>query len=123
HDGRLFVVSVLVAAAVVVALGRVALRLEPAPGMRRRATILLLAGLGLACTAGIAAAALHSGGVTHTSSVGSYCPQTGVRFGCASSDARVEWWKEAWQSFEDRPVLGTGAASFELAHRLRRAEY
>ena len=123
HDGRLFLASVLITAVVVVALGRVALRLEPAPPMRRRASVLLLAAIALACTAGIAAAAVHSGGVTHTSSAGSYCPQTGVRFGCASSDARLEWWTEAWQSFEDRPLLGSGAASFELAHRLHRADY
>lgn len=37
-----------------------------------------------------------------------------------SSSSRWEWWKEAWFAFEDDPLLGTGAGSFELTHRMRR---
>jgi tetratricopeptide (TPR) repeat protein len=37
-----------------------------------------------------------------------------------SSSSRWLWWKEAWQAFEDQPLRGTGAGSFELTHRLLR---
>jgi hypothetical protein len=37
-----------------------------------------------------------------------------------SSSSRWQWWKEAWQAFEDQPVRGTGAGTFELTHRLLR---
>src|SRR5439155_2786113 len=30
---------------------------------------------------------------------------------------RWTWWKEAWRVFEDKPVGGKGAATFELARR------
>jgi hypothetical protein len=37
-----------------------------------------------------------------------------------SSTSRWQWWKEAWHAFEDQPLRGTGAGSFELTHRLLR---
>ena len=37
-----------------------------------------------------------------------------------NSTSRWQWWKEAWQAFEDQPLRGTGAGSFELTHRLLR---
>jgi O-antigen ligase len=37
-----------------------------------------------------------------------------------NSTSRWEWWKEAWHAFEDQPLRGTGAGSFELSHRLLR---
>ena len=57
------------------------------------------------------------------SAAGEHCTQGARRFACASSDARFDWWKQAWQSFEDEPLAGTGAGSFQLAHRLRREEF
>jgi len=36
------------------------------------------------------------------------------------SGSRWQWWKEAWQAFEDQPLRGTGAGSFELTDRLLR---
>jgi uncharacterized membrane protein YhaH (DUF805 family) len=44
------------------------------------------------------------------------------RLTSASSNFRWSWWEEAWQSWRDHPVDGTGAASFELSHRLLREE-
>src|SRR5206468_1564092 len=38
-----------------------------------------------------------------------------------NSNSRWQWWKEAWQAFEKQPLRGTGAGSFELSHRLFRA--
>ena len=40
------------------------------------------------------------------------------RLGTLSSNNRWEWWKEAWQVFQEKPVGGKGAASFVDA-RLR----
>ncbi len=39
------------------------------------------------------------------------------RFGSFSSNSRWTWWKEAWQLFEDKPLDGTGAATFAIARR------
>ncbi len=40
-----------------------------------------------------------------------------ARFGDFSSNSRWTWWEEAWQLFEDDPLGGTGAGSFEMARR------
>jgi hypothetical protein len=45
------------------------------------------------------------------------------RIGSFSSANRWTWWKEAWWAFTDRPLQGTGAGSFELAHRLERRDF
>ena len=37
-----------------------------------------------------------------------------------NSTSRWQWWKEAWHAFEDQPLRGTGAGTFELTHRLLR---
>jgi tetratricopeptide (TPR) repeat protein len=42
------------------------------------------------------------------------------RLATVSSNSRWGWWKEAWQAFEDQPVRGTGAGSFELTHHILR---
>jgi O-Antigen ligase len=123
QDGRLFLVAVAVAAIVISVAGRTALRLELSPAGRRRATVILLAVIVLAGAAGIVAAALHGSGSTNASAAGSHCTQGARRLACSSSDARLDWWKEAWQAFEDKPLLGTGAGSFGLSHRLHRASY
>jgi hypothetical protein len=39
-----------------------------------------------------------------------------------SSTSRWQWWQEAWHAFEDQPLRGTGAATFELTHRLLRTD-
>jgi hypothetical protein len=123
HDGRLFLLALVVAGAVVFVLARFLLRLEIAPLARRRATVGLFFALALGCAAGIVGVALHSGGATTPSAAGTHCAQSASRFACGSSDERLDWWKEAWHSFEDEPVIGSGAGSFELSHRLRRAQY
>jgi hypothetical protein len=79
--------------------------------------------IGLGAAAGIVGVALQSEGGTTTTAAGAHCVQGANRFACGSSDARFDWWREAWQSFEDEPLAGTGAGSFELSHRLRRAHF
>jgi O-Antigen ligase len=38
-----------------------------------------------------------------------------------SSTSRWQWWKEAWHAFEQQPLRGTGAGTFDLTHRLLRS--
>ena len=121
HDGRLFLLAVVVAALVVALVARRLARVEV--DGRRRATRALFAVVGIACVAGVVVVALNSGGATSASAAGAHCTQGAARFGCGSSDERLDWWGQAWAMFERRPIGGTGAASFELAHRLRRAEF
>jgi hypothetical protein len=42
------------------------------------------------------------------------------RIASASSSNRWRWWQEAWGSFVDNPVQGTGAGTFGLTDRLER---
>lgn len=37
-----------------------------------------------------------------------------------SSNNRLDWWREAAEAFKDEPVLGTGAGTFPIVHRLYR---
>ena len=41
-------------------------------------------------------------------------PTGGARLGSVSS-SRAGYWEEAWRAFEERPAIGLGAGSFELA--------
>jgi tetratricopeptide (TPR) repeat protein len=104
----LFVGAVLVAAAAVAALRYEARR--PLPGATRRLLLRVAAVVGgLALLAGATAVVLRGGGDV----VGS----GPSRVGAAGSNNRLSWWEEAWDAFEGEPLLGTGAGSFELAHR------
>ncbi|MFL6013073.1 MAG: O-antigen ligase family protein [Gaiellaceae bacterium] len=123
HDGRLFLLAVVLAAVVVAVVARRIARIRVEPDERRRTTLALFAVVGVACLAGVVVAALNTSGATSASAGGAHCAQGAARFGCGSSDERLDWWGQAWAMFERRPVGGTGAASFELAHRLRRAEF
>jgi O-antigen ligase len=123
HDGVLFLLVVIVLGVVAAALARRAFRLEPTPAAQQRATFALLVLLVLGAVGGIVGVALESGRSTNANAAGSYCVQSASRFACGSSDERLDWWKEAWQSFRDQPLRGTGAGSFQLAHMLRRTHY
>ena len=123
HDGLLFLMLVIVVGVVVAALARRAFRLEPTPAAQQRASFALLVLLVLGSVGGIVGVALQSGHSTNTSPAGSYCAPGASRFACSSSDERLDWWKESWQSFRDRPLNGTGAGSFQLAHKLRRTHF
>jgi O-antigen ligase len=43
-----------------------------------------------------------------------------ARLTTISSTSRWQWWQEAWNSFVDQPLRGTGAGTFELTHRILR---
>ena len=123
HDGWIFLLLVLVVAVLVAVIARRLARIESPPETRRRVTRALLAVVVVGCAAGVVVAALQSSGATSASAAGSHCSQGASRFGCGSSDERLDWWGQAVAMFERRPIGGTGAGSFELAHRLRRAEF
>jgi hypothetical protein len=123
HDGLLFLLVVVVLGVVATVLAQRAFRLEPTPAAQQRATFALLILLVLGAIGGIVGVAVQSGHSTNANGAGTYCSQTASRFTCGSSDERLDWWKEAWQSFRDQPLHGTGAGSFQLAHTLRRAHY
>jgi O-antigen ligase len=114
HDGVWFGLALVVGAALVAALAVAALRYEsrrsPSPSRRR----LLLRAAAVA-----AALALVAGGATlAVRGVGGDVVESGPgRVGAAGSNNRLSWWHEAWDGFTGEPVLGTGAASFELVHR------
>ena len=44
------------------------------------------------------------------------------RLTSASLNARLDWWREAGRAFRDEPVLGTGAGSFPVVHRIYRSD-
>jgi O-antigen ligase len=103
--------------------------LEPA---RRRMLIgRTLAGIGTVVVLGLLVSVVRAGGpadwadrrVDEFTSVQQQPTQGPSRIGSFSSGNRWTWWKEAWWAFSDRPLQGTGAGSFELAHRLERREF
>jgi O-Antigen ligase len=75
-------------------------------------TVAVLAVIGVSAASGGPGAWLREfrGGGEVTSNV--------ARIGTLSSNNRWEWWKEAWQVFEEKPVGGKGAATFPIS-RLR----
>jgi hypothetical protein len=42
------------------------------------------------------------------------------RLGSLSANNRWAWWQEAWRGFRDEPILGQGAGTFFLVHRIER---
>jgi len=123
RDGVLFLLLVAGLGAIAGLLARAAFRLDPTPARRQRATLALLVLLVVGALGGIVGVGLHSGGSTSASPAGSHCVQGASRFACNSSDERLDWWKEAWQSFREQPLHGTGAGSFQLAHEVRRTHF
>jgi hypothetical protein len=86
-------------------------RRELAPAQRRRAARALVAGAAVALVLGVVVVALVGDPSSGESA------QSPVRLGDASLNNRVGWWGEALELFADEPLLGTGAGSFEIAHR------
>ena len=42
---------------------------------------------------------------------------TAARFGELSSNSRWDWWVESWDVFQEHPVIGSGAGTFDVARR------
>jgi O-antigen ligase len=112
HDGAWFALAFLLGAGVTFAAAYL-IRYRPGPARQR---------LLLQVAAGAAAVALVAGAgviVSRGNPVGGsdVVTQNPERLLSRGSNNRWDWWKEAWQAFEERPLGGTGAGSFELLHR------
>ncbi|MBA2297606.1 MAG: O-antigen ligase family protein, partial [Actinobacteria bacterium] len=102
--------------AALAAAGLLKLRLT-ARGRLRVGQLLALGAAAAVLLAG-AAVALVADPATGGESV-----QSPGRLGDASLNNRWTWWGEAWQLFADRPLQGSGAGSFEVAHRRLQDSY
>jgi hypothetical protein len=140
HDARVragvFFALVLVAGAALVCGAAISLlRYEtgrPLEPSRRRALIgRTLVAIGAVVLLGLVGSVVRAGGpadwfdarVDEFTNVQQQPTQGPSRIGSFSSGNRWTWWKEAWWAFADRPLHGTGAGSFELAHRLERRDF
>ena len=129
HDGAWFAVVFVLAAIAVAALaylGSLAEERRPLTDARRRLVErLALGALAVVVAVGVVALVVESkpegwfrdftAQPTNAALQGG--PQHLVN---ASSSSRWLWWKEAWRAWEQQPVRGTGAGTFELTHRLLR---
>jgi tetratricopeptide (TPR) repeat protein len=118
-DGAWFGVFLCLGAAVVAGLAWAATRVELSPERRLAYTRWAVAVLALLMAAGLAVVLAAKGGEILDEFRGSnqQVSQSATRFTEFSSSNRWTWWQEAWALFEDAPVAGKGAATFEIARR------
>jgi hypothetical protein len=140
HDARVrggifFALLLVAGAAAVIGAAVSLLRYEAArhlPPARRRVLIgRTLIAIGAAVALGLVVSVARAGGpadwidarTNEFTNVQQQPTQGPSRIGSFSSANRWTWWKESWWAFTDRPLQGTGAGSFELAHRLERRDF
>jgi O-antigen ligase len=140
HDARVragifFALLLVGGAALVAGAAASLLRYEagrPLDRSRRRLLIArTLAAIAVALVLGLVASVARAGGpggwvdarVDEFTNVQTQPTQGPSRIGSFSSGNRWTWWREAVSAFAGRPLQGTGAGSFELAHRLERTEF
>ena len=112
HDGAWFGVALVLGGLVVAGFAVLALRYErPLPAARRRRV--------LRAAAAVGSVVLLAGGLTlAVRGTGDDVVGPGPsRIGAAGSNNRLDWWGEAVDAWSGAPVVGTGAASFQLLHR------
>ena len=112
RDGLVFCAVLLADAALAAALARFPPPVHVARGLRR-AFVALLA---VACVGALVVGGLHAQRWWHsfTSTSGTELPNTPARLTEAGSNFRWAWWQEAWRGFEQNPLKGTGAGTFQL---------
>lgn len=117
HDGRIFGL-VVVAGALVAVAAAYGLALLAVGTERRRAAHRALAAAGaVAALAVVVAVGLNASRVWHQfNSSTSQVASSGCRLCSASSNFRTTWWRQAARGFADRPVLGSGAGSFQYTN-------
>jgi O-Antigen ligase len=129
HDGAWFAVVFLLGTCLVGSLAYLGSlaeeRRELSVRARQLASRLAVGALALCLVVGIAVIAAttspSSWARDFTQQSGNAGAATGpARLTTISSTSRWQWWQEAWQAFEDQPLRGTGAGTFELTHRLLR---
>jgi tetratricopeptide (TPR) repeat protein len=114
HDGAWFGLALVLGGLLVAGLAVAALRYEarrPLHPARRRLLMRAAAVAGVLALLGGGAALAIRGASEDV--VGS----DPNRIGATGSNNRLDWWHEALEAWQGAPVVGTGAASFELAHR------
>lgn len=126
HDGLVFGVLLVVVGAAVAAVALVAIaredrwrarfRWQPSGARLAAGSVAVLAVLVLLASGGHPIDWLRDG-VSEFANPTSAAGAGPGRITSFSSNSRWTWWKEAWQLWEDNPVLGTGAASFAVARR------
>jgi len=128
HDGWIFALVVLAAAAVVAAVAGALARLEQrsplAAGARRRMERIAAAAALLAVLAGLAVSGAYAGRIwrSFTNPVSSQINSQSTRLLNANSSNRWRWWTEEWHAFTRHPWGGTGAGTFQLTDlRMRRS--
>ncbi|HEY6029005.1 MAG TPA: O-antigen ligase family protein, partial [Gaiellaceae bacterium] len=117
HDGWIFGL-VVVAGAVVAAAAAVGLeRLVVRPERRRAANRALAAAGAVAAVAAVVAVGLNASSVWRQfNSSTSQVASSGCRLCSASSNFRTTWWRQAARGFADRPLIGSGAGSFQYTN-------
>jgi hypothetical protein len=129
HDGAWFALVFLLGACVVGSLAYLGSlaeqRRELSARARQLATRIAIGALALCLVVGIAVVAATTSPASwardFTQQPASVGTATGpARLTTISSTSRWQWWQEAWHAFEDQPLRGTGAGTFELTHRLLR---
>lgn len=120
HDGWIFGLALLAGAFAVAVAARWLAAREVGERRRVLGNRLVAGGIAAALAALVLVAAF--GWDDFANPANEQLPGGPGRFASASSNFRWSWWEEAWQTWRDHPVRGTGAGSFELAHRLLREE-
>ena len=113
RDGAVFALVLLAGAAVAAVVARVPLP-ERTPALRRAALIAAVV-VGAVAVSAVAVRA-PSFWRDFTSATETQLPNTSARFAAAGSNHRWVWWKQAWEGWEERPLVGTGAGSFALTN-------
>ena len=113
RDGAVFALVLLAGAAVAAVAARVPLP-ERTPALRRAA----LAAAVVVGVVAVSAVAVRAPSLWRdfTSATETQLPNSSARFAAAGSNHRWVWWKQAWNGWEERPVVGTGAGSFALTN-------
>jgi hypothetical protein len=120
HDGRVFGIVLLIVAAVVVAGTRVRI----APARRRAAGRALAVVAGAAVVAAVVGLALNADRFWDDFASSQPVGSGAGRIHSTGSNFRLEWWKQAARGVADRPVLGSGAGSFQYTNlRLRTSSF
>ena len=117
--GLLTVVTLLALTAAGFAAVHIRATMKPSPQTRRRSGIALGAGLALIATVGLVFVGASNGGIgkrlDDLTANQSTAPGSGAERLGTTSSSRGEYWRQAIDVFQDRPLLGRGADGFTLA--------
>jgi hypothetical protein len=120
HDGVIFGIALVVGAAAAAGLARLRVP-DESPGLRRGALVAVAVAAAVVLVVGAVRASTIWRDFTSTSVT--QLPNTSGRFTAAGSNHRWVWWKQAWRGWKERPLEGTGAASFQFTNLRYRTTY